>query len=108
VIVEAAHGEDALGHLAAEQVQDGGASLGVLGGGHEPYWLVKEQVAEGLSRLQTFPVDLHRVLLGVCLVAQTCRTSVDGDPAFPDQLLGVAPGAQPGACDELLQPLKAH
>ena len=108
VVVEPAHGEDPLGDLATEQVEDRRPPLRVLRRRHKPPRLVEKDISQALRGLEALPVDLHRVGAQVGLVSQFRGAAVDGDPALADQLLSLAPGAYAGAGDELLQALRAH
>jgi len=108
VEVEASHWKDALADFAAEEVEHGGAALGVGGRGDEPVRLVQREVAQPLWGFQPLAVHFHGIPLRVGLVAERRRSAVDRHAALPDERLRLAARTHACASDQLLQPLTRH
>jgi hypothetical protein len=107
-VVEAADGENALAHLAAESIEHRRTAFGVVVGRDHTGRLVEQDVAQRLRRPEALAVDLDRVAGEVGLIAQLGRSAVDGHAPFPDPTLRVAAGTHSGAGNQLLDPFKAH
>ncbi len=108
VEVETPDREDPLRDLAPEVVEDGRPPFGIVGGGHDLRRFVEQERARRLGGLEAFAVDLDGIPVEVGLTAERRHLPVDGDAALADQDLCVAARADPGARDELLDPLTCH
>jgi hypothetical protein len=101
-VVQPSHRKHSLPRANANQVEDGLPALRVVGCGDNAHGLVEQNVAQDLIQLEALAVDLDRVVLRVGLVANLGNPTVDRHSTLANQVLGIAPGADPGARNQLL------
>ena len=108
VIVQAPDREQPLADLLADQVEHRGATLRVLGGGHDAIRLVEQDVPQGLGGLQALPIDLDRVDLQIRLVTQLGAPPVHPHAALANEAFRLPARSHASPRDQFLEPLKAH
>ena len=94
ILVQTAHGVDALPHVLHQLGHALAAPL-VVEGGDEPPGLVQRQVDFLLAFAQGLAVQGDGVLAGDGAVPQPGHPAVDGHPPGGDELLGLAAGSHP-------------
>jgi hypothetical protein len=106
LVVEAAHGVEALGHLLKE-LHDGGPALGILDGGDKTLGLVEHVVAQALGSVEQLAVDADVVLCRVGLGSQLGDDlAVYLHAALGNHGLGAAAAGDAGLGEDLLQTLQ--
>lgn len=91
-----------------EQVEHGGAALGVVAGAEHPRRFVEEKGQGSRSRGEGLAGNGNLVALRVCLFAQLGHAAIDPHLTFPEKGFGLAAGAESGARDQFLKPFLSH
>ena len=94
--------------LGVDERHDRSPAALVVGRAEEAARLVDGEVDRSGGGAQRLSVDLDPVVRRIRGVAQTREPAVDPDATVGDELLGAAARREPGACDELLEPLTGH
>jgi hypothetical protein len=79
--------------MVGEQIEHGGAALGVVAGAEHPRWFVEEQGQGSRGGGEGLAGNGNLVALRVCLFAQLGYAAVHPYLAFPEKGFGLAAGA---------------
>jgi RNA polymerase nonessential primary-like sigma factor len=91
-----------------EQIEHGGAALGVMAGGQHPGGFVEKEGQGSRGGGKGLAGNANPVEGWVGLGAQLGYTAVHPHLAIPEKGFGLAAGAESGACDQFLEPFLSH
>lgn len=105
VAIKAADGvqTDALAHRFGQQVEHGGAPLGIATAAEHANGFVEQQRQRGVGGSQRPAVHQDPVAIGIGPVAKAGGPPIDAHPTGPQQVFGAPPGTEARGGDQLLQ-----
>jgi hypothetical protein len=103
--IQAADGVEAAAKIGGEEIKHDGTSVGIVTAADHTFGLIEEQEPWWIGRSDRFTIDADAIGAGGGFVAELSDLAVHADAALPQQIFGMASGADSSGGDHLLQSL---